>query len=326
MKKIIILLLSAAIVLCFAGCCFSHEWADATCTAPKTCTKCAKTEGVVNPHTWNAATCTTLKTCSVCAKTEGEYLPHNWTDATCSAPKTCSICTATEGNALPHTWTDATCTAPKICSVCATTEGEALGHTVEEWSVTKEPSCTELGIESGSCTICSEVTEQEIAMLDHTAGEWVVIKEATESEKGERTNSCTVCNQVLETEEFERTPEEIEAEYKASCKTYTYKEIARNPGEYNGKRAVFTGEVIQVQQEELLGLIFYVLRVDVTKSGRYYTDTVYVTYTATADAPRILEDDIIVMHGELTGEKTYTTVMGSSVTIPSFTAEYVEIK
>ena len=326
MKKIMILLLGTAISLCFAGCCFSHEWMDATCITPKTCSKCGKTEGAVSPHTWNAATCTTLKTCSVCATTEGKYLPHNWLEATCAAPKTCSICNVTQGDTLPHTWVEATCTIPKTCSVCSVAEGDPLGHTVDAWSVTKEATCSEMGVQSGSCTVCEAVLEQEVAMLDHNAGEWVVTKEATNSEKGLRTCSCTVCGNVLESEEFERSPEEIEAEYKASCKTFTYKEIARNPGGYEGELAVFTGEVVQVQQEQLLGLMFYVLRVNVTKSGRYYDDTVYVSYTTTTDAPRILEDDIIVMYGELTGEKTYTTVMGASVTIPSFSAEYIDIK
>ena len=78
-------------------------------------------------------------------------------------------------------------------------------------------------------------------------------------------------------------------------------------------------------QEELYGIMVYVLRVDVTKNGRYYDDTVYVTYYADADDPRILEDDIITMYGTLEGEKTYETVMGASVTIPKFDAEYVEI-
>lgn len=130
----------------------------------------------------------------------------------------------------------------------------------------------------------------------------------------------------METEAFTLSAEEIEDSYKASCEKYSYKEIARNPGAYDGKYAKFTGEVIQVQQQEFLGLLIYVLRVDVTKTGRYYQDTVYVTYTANEGDPRILEDDIITMYGQLTGEKTYETVLGASITIPSFDAEYIDIK
>ena len=326
MKRLLVLLISVAILFSLAGCCLSHEWVDATCTTPKTCSECGKTDGTILPHAWIAATCTTLKTCSVCAITEGELLPHAWNDATCSVPQTCSVCSATEGDVLPHTWIAASCQAPQTCSACHEELGDILDHTVSEWHVAKEPTCTNVGIENGSCVYCNNVQEREIPMLDHIVGDWVVIKEPTSSEKGQQSKSCTVCNTVVETEEFDLSAEQKEAEYKASCGSYAYKDIARNPDTYKGKHAVFTGEVIQVQQEELYGLMFYVLRVDVTKSGSYYTDTVYVTYCTTTSAPRILEDDIIVMYGELTGEKTYTTVMGASVTIPSFSAEYIDIK
>ena len=79
-----------------------------------------------------------------------------------------------------------------------------------------------------------------------------------------------------------------------------------------------------MQQQSVYGLLYYVLRVNVTNNGYYYTDTIYVTYFADEDDARLLEDDVVVMYGELKGEKTYETVMGSSVTIPYFTAEYIE--
>lgn len=63
------------IFLYFSGTC-SHEWIDATCTAPKTCSKCEKTEGESLGHSWEEATCTEPKTCSRCGLTEGEALGH----------------------------------------------------------------------------------------------------------------------------------------------------------------------------------------------------------------------------------------------------------
>lgn len=78
MKKKIALTLALLITLSLAltGCCLSHEWVEATCTEPKTCSKCGETEGEALGHTWNDATCTAPKTCSVCAETEGEALGH----------------------------------------------------------------------------------------------------------------------------------------------------------------------------------------------------------------------------------------------------------
>jgi len=54
-------------------------------------------------HEWLDADCVTPKTCSICQETDGEPLGHTWADATCTAAKTCSLCAATDGDPLPHT-------------------------------------------------------------------------------------------------------------------------------------------------------------------------------------------------------------------------------
>ncbi len=87
----------------------THSWAEATCTAPKTCKTCQATEGSAKGHSWTSASCTAPKTCSTCTATEGNALGHNWKDASCEAPKTCSQCGATEGNILEHTYQDGLC-------------------------------------------------------------------------------------------------------------------------------------------------------------------------------------------------------------------------
>lgn len=67
-------------------------------------------------HQWTDATCKAPKTCSLCGETEGEVGDHSWVDATCQAPKTCSVCGATEGEVGDHSYVDG------ICSVCGTSE------------------------------------------------------------------------------------------------------------------------------------------------------------------------------------------------------------
>jgi len=52
-------------------------------------------------HNWVEADCDTPKTCSVCKATEGEALGHDYIDATTEAPKTCKNCGATDGEPLP---------------------------------------------------------------------------------------------------------------------------------------------------------------------------------------------------------------------------------
>ncbi|MCM1252318.1 MAG: hypothetical protein NC321_05820 [Clostridium sp.] len=114
------------------GCHMSHEWQEATCTTPRTCSVGGETEGEALGHTWVDATCSEAKHCSVCGEIEGETLAHTWVDATCSAPKTCSVCGETEGKALEHTLTEANYQQPATCEVCGETVGEPLTAYFEE--------------------------------------------------------------------------------------------------------------------------------------------------------------------------------------------------
>ncbi|MBR5712296.1 MAG: hypothetical protein IKX54_01750 [Lachnospiraceae bacterium] len=100
MKKVLGVALLIVCVGILSGCCLKHDWAEATCTEPKHCTKCGKTEGLSLGHTWNEATCTTPMTCSVCGEKSGEPLGHKWLARTIKAPKTCELCGATEGERL----------------------------------------------------------------------------------------------------------------------------------------------------------------------------------------------------------------------------------
>ena len=119
-----------------------------------------------------------------------------------------------------------------------------------------------------------------------------------------------------------KSEEEIKNEFIASCQDFSYEDIARNPNNYKGKNAKFTGKVIQVQ-EGLLNSV--TLRVEVTQ-GEYgiWDDTVYVNYKYKDDnESKILEDDIITMYGTIDGLKTYTTILGGEVTIPEMTVKYI---
>ncbi len=123
MKKLSVLVISLLIcILLFTGCGCEHQWLDADCLAPKTCT--------------------------LCGETEGEALSHQWLEASCTAPKTCQLCDVSEGQSLPHKWLEASCTAPKNCSECGLTEGEVKEHTYGAWSFgtdTMSRSCSECG-------------------------------------------------------------------------------------------------------------------------------------------------------------------------------------
>ena len=194
-----------------------HDFADATCTAPKTCKVCGATEGTalghsftnyvsngdatctadgtktakcdrcdvtdtttdsgsVKDHDFADATCTAPKTCKVCGATEGTALGHSFTnyvsngDATCTADGTktakCDRCdvtdtTADSGSAKGHDWADATCTAPKTCKVCGATEGTALGHSFTNYVSNNDATCTKDGTKTAKCDRC-DVTDTTV--------------------------------------------------------------------------------------------------------------------------------------------------------------------
>lgn len=92
-----------AVIIFFIFYC-DHEWREATCIEPKTCTKCGKTEGEALGHDWVEANCINPKSCSVCGKTEGQPLGHqegswktsstNLINATVTSKKYCTVCDA----------------------------------------------------------------------------------------------------------------------------------------------------------------------------------------------------------------------------------------
>ncbi|MBD5548683.1 MAG: hypothetical protein HDQ97_15045 [Lachnospiraceae bacterium] len=120
------------------GCHMNHEWQEATCTMPKTCSVGGETEGEALGHTWVEASCAEPKHCSVCGETEGEALEHTWVEASCAEPKHCSVCGKTEGNSLEHTLTEANYQQPAICEVC----GETVGEQLESYFEKNNLSCT----------------------------------------------------------------------------------------------------------------------------------------------------------------------------------------
>ena len=192
------------------GC--DHEWVDATCTAPKTCSKCGGRDGEALGHTEvqheaKAPTCTGIGwdayvTCSRCDYTtyaEKDALGH------------------TAGEAVVENNVDPTCTeegsyeSVVYCSVCnvelsrTPVAVEALGHD-EVAHEAKDPTCTEIGWDAyETCSRCDYTTYVEKSALGHTEGDVVVENnvdptcEATGS--FENVGYCSVCN-----EELSRTP------------------------------------------------------------------------------------------------------------------------
>lgn len=150
----------------------------------------------------------------------------------------------------------------------------------------------------------------------------IAYSSSTEDNSGNNSNKNSI-NTHSQSETKNEAPVLTEEEYKAQCGSIAYKDIARNPTDYEGKLAVFRGKVIQVQE---IGKSV-VLRINVTQ-GNYglWDDTIYVDYRRKSDTEsRILEDDIVTLYGEIKGIKSYTSVLGNQISIPHIKAEYINI-
>ena len=123
-----------------------HEWQQATCTQPRTCSGCGETDGEPLGHDWQEATCLVPETCRICGATRGELAAHIWISATCTNPQTCSVCGETIGEPLGHSWVSPTFDTPFICSSCGEESGDPLPPYAysrgryDRWSNTPSPS------------------------------------------------------------------------------------------------------------------------------------------------------------------------------------------
>lgn len=111
----------------------------------------------------------------------------------------------------------------------------------------------------------------------------------------------------------------IEEIKKTSIQDLSYDELMRDNEDYIGETVYYQGEVAQVNN---IASDEYVLRVNVTK-GEYgmWENDVWINY----QGERILKEDIIDLWGKIEGIKKYTTVLGSTRSIPELNALHLEV-
>lgn len=97
-----------------------------------------------------------------------------------------------------------------------------------------------------------------------------------------------------------------------------FKELNKEPQKYNNTLVKYTGEIIQIQEDNGVGF----LRMNVTKNKYgYWDNTIYVVYGNHTDA---VEKDIITVYGKLTGSVNYESIAGWNMTVPSMEAFLIE--
>lgn len=96
----------------------------------------------------------------------------------------------------------------------------------------------------------------------------------------------------------------------------TYEQLARDPDQYKGKKAKFTGKVIQVSEDNRK----VQLRIAVNDD---YDTVLLVAYDSNITSSRILENDNVTVKGVSSGVITYQSTMGGNITIPAMAVEMI---
>ena len=131
-----------------------HTWAEATCTAPKTCTVCGVTEGVALGHT-EVTVAGYAATCTEDGLTAGAKC------ADCGQVLVAQVVIPAAGHTPAAD--DGDCTTAVVCTVCGkVTTPAAAKHTFGDWVITKEATETEDGERQRVCAVCGTVETKAI--------------------------------------------------------------------------------------------------------------------------------------------------------------------
>lgn len=169
-RKWILALLIVAAAVGLSACSCEHQWKDATCREPKTCTLCGETTGSILTHDYAPATCMEPETCKLCGETQGEATGHDYVEATCTTPETCMICGETQGEATGHDYVEATCTTAQYCKVCEEEDGSPLGHDFTEATYEAPSICQRCGETKGEVLQLSSTCDKVLVRVTEKDG------------------------------------------------------------------------------------------------------------------------------------------------------------
>jgi len=289
-KRVIVTVFAVMSILLLSGCCVLHEWSDVTCTLPKTCLKCEKTEGEPLGHLESGwimeaePTCIAdgrrYIECTICAmELDEEILPamgHVESDWITEKVPTCTE----EGK--QH----------KICARCNEIVVEEtlnkLGHTESDWIVAVEASCTESGRKHMLCEVCGKkIQERIIPSIGHAYSDWIVDKEATCTKDGKQHRECMTCGEK-ETEKIIATGHVAKGINCSKCGVYTV-----------------TMNSVGTTYTDANGLSVTVNSYTKTPSEGYTSYTVSYTITNNVPDSKIMPGDFKLFFTDNTGEPQY---------------------
>ena len=157
----------------------------------------AKTED----HSWNQGEITKEPTC----KEEGE---KTFTCTICGNTKTEKVSTADHQHMEIRNQKNPTCkeagySGDTYCADCGVkifsgqTIAKTKNHNWDGGVITTEPTCTERGEKTFTCTICGNTNTKKVNATGHSYGAYKVVKEPTNKRKGLKSKTCSVCGKIV---------------------------------------------------------------------------------------------------------------------------------
>ena len=157
----------------------------------------AKTEN----HSWDAGKVTTKATCTE----EGE---KTFTCSICGNTKTEKVSTTDHQHMEIRNQKNPTCkeagySGDTYCADCGVkissgkTIAKTKNHNWDGGVITTEPTCTERGEKTFTCTICGNTDTKKVNATGHSYGAYKVVKEPTNKRKGLKSKTCSVCGKIV---------------------------------------------------------------------------------------------------------------------------------
>lgn len=119
-----------------------------------------------------------------------------------------------------------------------------------------------------------------------------------------------------------------EDDYKAECQTVDYKELCRYPDKYAGTKVTVKVQVKQIMDESTFSSKKVWRAFDDGDTGLewYLSNEYYMVDKRQKDSVRILEDDIITVYGEFSGEEKVTRALTSTTDeLPRIEVKYADL-
>lgn len=139
----------------------------------------------------------------------------------------------------------------------------------------------------------------------------------------ETVNNQKETEEIVETETVIEEPIETEEEYKASCEEYKYKDVLRNPEDYVGKRIKVTVKISTVHEASWLNDGKYYFAYSESDYS-WYGDRYGIFDRREEQNPKLLEEDIITVYGEISDPEYTTSLIVSGSELFCIDMKYID--